>query len=54
VMKDGEIVEMGDTDTVLRAPRHAYTKKLIACVPELGMGKAFLDRVRPLFAEDRP
>ncbi|WP_404404640.1 dipeptide/oligopeptide/nickel ABC transporter permease/ATP-binding protein [Pelagibacterium halotolerans] len=51
VMKDGEIVEAGMTESVLRSPQHAYTQKLKACVPELGQGKAFLDGVRPLFAE---
>ena len=50
VMKDGEIVEQGETLSVLRNPRHEYTKRLIACVPELGDGRAFLERVRPLFA----
>ncbi|WP_196260737.1 dipeptide/oligopeptide/nickel ABC transporter permease/ATP-binding protein [Pelagibacterium limicola] len=54
VMKDGEIVECGRTADVLRAPRHEYTRKLIACVPELGQGKAFLESVRPLFAEVKP
>jgi peptide/nickel transport system permease protein len=54
VMKDGEIVEQGDTNAILRDPQHAYTKRLIACVPELGEGHAFLDRVRPLFPEARP
>ena len=53
VMKNGEIVEQGDTGTVLRAPQHDYTKRLIACVPELGEGHGFLDRVRPLFEEAR-
>ncbi|MBU1306599.1 MAG: dipeptide/oligopeptide/nickel ABC transporter permease/ATP-binding protein [Alphaproteobacteria bacterium] len=53
VMKDGAIVEQGDTRDVLRAPRHDYTKRLIACVPEMGEGATFLDRVRPLFAEGR-
>ena len=53
VMKDGEIVETGATLDVLRDPQHAYTKKLIACVPELGQGKSFLAGVRPLFAEGR-
>jgi peptide/nickel transport system permease protein len=51
VMKNGEIVEQGDTGQVLLDPQHDYTKRLIACVPELGEGHAFLDRVRPLFAE---
>jgi peptide/nickel transport system permease protein len=53
VMKNGEIVEQGDTRHVLGAPRHDYTKRLIACVPEPGEGHAFLDRVRPLFEETR-
>ncbi|GLQ57856.1 dipeptide/oligopeptide/nickel ABC transporter permease/ATP-binding protein [Devosia nitrariae] len=53
VMKDGEIVEQGDTRAVLDAPRHDYTRRLIACVPELGQGRRFLDNVRPLFAPQR-
>ncbi|KQT51826.1 peptide ABC transporter permease [Devosia sp. Leaf420] len=51
VMKNGEIVEQGETQTVLRDPQHDYTKRLIACVPELGEGHSFLNRVRPLFSE---
>jgi peptide/nickel transport system permease protein len=54
VMKDGEIVEAGTTTEVLRNPHHDYTKKLIACVPELGKGKNFLAGVRPLFAGGQP
>ena len=54
VMKNGEIVEQGDTQNVLNAPQHDYTKRLIACVPELGEGHAFLDRVRPLFPGAKP
>ncbi|WP_018011376.1 dipeptide/oligopeptide/nickel ABC transporter permease/ATP-binding protein [Sinorhizobium medicae] len=53
VMKDGEIVETGETRQVLADPQHAYTKRLIACVPELGTGARFLDRVATLFAEDK-
>jgi peptide/nickel transport system permease protein len=53
-MKNGEIVEQGDTQNVLNAPQHEYTKRLIACVPELGEGHAFLNRVRPLFPEAKP
>ncbi|MDX0777097.1 ABC transporter permease subunit [Sinorhizobium medicae] len=53
VMKDGEIVETGQTRQVLADPQHAYTKRLIACVPELGTGARFLDRVATLFAEDK-
>jgi peptide/nickel transport system permease protein len=50
VMKDGEIVETGETRAVLANPQHAYTKRLIACVPELGTGERFLERVAGLFA----
>ncbi len=53
VMKDGAIVEQGETRAILNAPQHDYTRRLIACVPELGEGHGFLDRVRPLFAEAR-
>jgi peptide/nickel transport system permease protein len=49
VMKDGEIVETGETSTVLANPQHNYTKRLIACVPELGTGAQFLERVARLF-----
>jgi ABC-type dipeptide/oligopeptide/nickel transport system ATPase component len=36
VMYRGEIVESGDTDSVLKNPQHPYTKALIACIPRLG------------------
>ena len=36
VMFRGEIVEAGDTETILANPSHPYTKALIACVPRLG------------------
>jgi peptide/nickel transport system permease protein len=48
VMKDGEIVEAGITSEVLRNPQHSYTRRLIACVPELGEGRKFIERVRQL------
>lgn len=31
----GRIVEHGDTDTVIRSPRHPYTRALLSAVPEL-------------------
>jgi peptide/nickel transport system ATP-binding protein len=33
VLKQGELVEMGPTDRLLRHPQHAYTQMLIASVP---------------------
>lgn len=34
VMKDGILLEQGDTQQVLTAPQHAYTRSLLASVPE--------------------
>ncbi len=51
-MKDGEIVETGTTSAVLSNPQHSYTKRLIACVPELGQGADFLERVAGLFKSE--
>jgi peptide/nickel transport system ATP-binding protein len=38
VMKDGEVVEHGPIAQVFEAPRHAYTKALLASVPGRGFG----------------
>lgn len=40
VMKDGRIVEHGATDAVLLAPRHDYTKRLLASIPVIGSDTA--------------
>jgi peptide/nickel transport system permease protein len=42
VMYGGRIVEAGPTDEVLAGPAHPYTRRLIACVPELGAGRRTL------------
>lgn len=33
VMKDGEVVELGETERIFQNPREAYTKRLIEAVP---------------------
>ncbi len=35
VLKDGRLVEAGSRDAVLRSPREAYTRRLLAAVPPL-------------------
>jgi ABC-type dipeptide/oligopeptide/nickel transport system ATPase component len=42
VMFRGKIVEYGPTQEVLANPQHAYTKALIACIPQLGAKRARL------------
>ena len=45
VMYAGQIVEEGRTSDILDAPRHPYTARLMACVPELGGGKRRLEAI---------
>lgn len=35
VMKDGNIVERGDTESIFESPQHSYTQKLLAAAPQL-------------------
>ncbi|MGW5266877.1 dipeptide ABC transporter ATP-binding protein [Microbispora sp. NPDC004025] len=39
VMKDGALVEVGDTRDVFRTPRAAYTAELLAAVPQIDAGR---------------
>lgn len=45
VMYAGRIVEEGSTTDILDAPRHPYTARLMACVPELGGGRRRLEAI---------
>jgi len=56
VMYAGRIVEEGPTTAVLEHPSHPYTKRLIACVPELGGGRRKLAAIRglPPVVDDLP
>jgi 5-methyltetrahydrofolate--homocysteine methyltransferase len=46
VMYRGEVVEFGETDQVLRNPKHPYTQALIACIPRLGDRRRRLPTIR--------
>ncbi|MEO2208291.1 ABC transporter ATP-binding protein [Paenibacillus pabuli] len=35
VMQNGSLVEFGQTSSIITSPRHAYTRELLAAVPEL-------------------
>jgi peptide/nickel transport system ATP-binding protein len=53
VLRLGELVEMGERDEVLKRPRHAYTKMLIASVPTLQPHGRKADADSPLVLETK-
>ncbi|MBN8535169.1 MAG: ABC transporter ATP-binding protein [Rhizobiales bacterium] len=40
VMKDGRVVEEGETVPLIRAPREAYTQRLLAAAAEIGLDRS--------------
>jgi ABC-type glutathione transport system ATPase component len=46
VMRNGKVVEAGETEQLLGAPQHPYTKLLLASVPEPGWDPAAVARAR--------
>jgi ABC-type dipeptide/oligopeptide/nickel transport system ATPase component len=53
VMLRGEIVEYGDTESLLKNPQHPYTKALIACVPRLGAKQSRLRTIEDSWTAKR-
>ena len=53
VMFRGEIVEYGNTESLLNNPQHPYTKALIACVPRLGAKQARLRTIEDTWTASR-
>jgi peptide/nickel transport system ATP-binding protein len=47
VLQSGELVEDGDPDTLIMAPKAAYTRSLIAAMPPLRGGNTPLAACRP-------
>ncbi|MDX9758890.1 MAG: ABC transporter ATP-binding protein [Bacteroidota bacterium] len=51
VMYLGRLVELGDTEAIIRAPRHPYTRALLASAP---IADPDVVRVRPMLGTDVP
>ena len=45
VMYNGEVVEQGSTEQILKAPQHPYTQALIQCIPSLDHAKRRLKTI---------
>ncbi len=53
VMRQGEVVEHGDTEEILNSPKHPYTQGLINCRPPLDKRIAVLPTVGDFLNADR-
>jgi peptide/nickel transport system ATP-binding protein len=54
VMYEGNVVETGDTKSILTRPTHPYTQMLLQSVPRFETRKTRLMTVPAVHAEDRP
>jgi len=45
VLKNGNIIENGKTNYLLKKPKHNFTKKLILCKPKIGEKRKFLPSI---------
>ncbi|AEQ53810.1 ABC transporter ATP-binding protein [Pelagibacterium halotolerans] len=50
VMRQGEIVESGSTEEILRAPAHPYTRDLLQAMPVRGPNRTFSEKTAPVIS----